>query len=164
MTRRSFALVAVVAAVVGTWGFAMRDQPAEKKPAPDKGKAEVMDADRAFAAAAAKDGLDGWMSFFADDAVRVDLGAKAHVGKAAVKEHDTPLFADPKKLLVWEPTDGGVFADGKTGYTTGKAQVVAKGDKPDPEKWTHAYITWWRKGDDGKWKVILDTGAALPKK
>lgn len=164
MSRRRFALVAVVTAAVGTWGLAMRDQPADKKPAPDKGKTEVMDADRAFAAAAAKDGLDGWMSYFADDAVRVDLGTKAHVGKAAVKEHDTELFADPKKQLVWEPTDGGVFADGKSGFTTGKAQVVAAGEKPDPAKWTHAYVTMWQKGDDGKWKVILDTGSALPKK
>jgi ketosteroid isomerase-like protein len=161
MSRPVAVFVVVVAA--GSWGFAMWQQPDAKKAGTDP-KAELMAADRAFAAAAADKGLDGWMSFFTDDAVRVDLGEKAHVGKAAVKEHDTELFADPKKLLVWEPTDGGAFADGKTGYTTGKAQMVTKGEKPDPTKWTHAYITWWRKGDDGRWKVILDTGAAIPAK
>jgi ketosteroid isomerase-like protein len=159
MPRRSIILLLLLAGFA-TWGFATRDQPAAKSDA----KAELMAADRAFAAAATKDGLNGWMSCFVDDAVRVDLGTKGHVGKAAVKEHDKELFADPKKQLVWEPTDGGAFADGKAGWTTGKAQVVTSGEKPDPAKWTHAYITWWRKGDDGKWKVILDTGAALPKR
>jgi ketosteroid isomerase-like protein len=163
MVRRTLAVVAVVVVTLAAWGVAVSQSPDAKKKEPDV-RAEVMAADRAFAAAAADKGLDGWMSFMADDAVRVDLGDKGHVGKAAVKEHDAELFADPKKLLVWEPADGGGFADGKTGFTTGKAQFVAPGDKPDPAKWTHAYITIWRKGDDGQWKVILDTGSALPKK
>lgn len=136
-------------------------EPAKKKE--DAVKAELLAADRAFATAAAEKGLDGWMSFYADDAVRVELGGKAHVGKAAVREFDKDLFADPKKVLVWEPTDGGGFADGKTGFTTGKAQVVAAGEKPDAAKWTHAYVTWWRKDSDGNWKVILDTGSAASK-
>lgn len=163
MSSRTTALGAVLAVTLTTWEIAVCQPTDAKKPVTDV-KAEVMAADRAFAAAAAKDGLDGWMSFMADDAVRVDLGEKGHVGKAAVKEHDTGLFADPKRLLVWEPTDGGAFADGKSGWTTGKAQVVTKGENPDPTKWALTYVTIWRKGDDGQWKVLLDTSAALPKK
>src|SRR5262249_35259456 len=107
----------------------------------------------------------GWMSFMADDAVRVvPLGGKAHIGKAAVKELDAALFADPKRKLVWEPTDAGGFADGKHGFTTGRWKAVARNDKGEETVvLTGAYVTWWRK-DDGRWKVILDTGAAAPPK
>ena len=157
-------VVALVAAICG-WALARPGQPALPSEAADA-KAELMDADRAFAKAAAEKGLDGWMSFMADDAVRIaPLGGKAHVGRAAVKELDAAIFADPKRKLVWEPTDGGAFADGRHGFTTGRSQVVARNDAGGEEVVrTGAYVTWWRKGDDGKWKVILDTGAQDPPK
>src|SRR5262245_7973291 len=159
------AIPAVVLAGLCGWAFAQRGEPTPKKAEADA-KAELMDADRAFAKASAEKGLDGWMSFMAEDAVRVaPLGGQAHAGKAAVKELDAALFADPKVKLVWEPTDAGAFADGKHGFTTGRAKRVARNDKGEEEvRWTGAYVTWWRKGDDGRWKVILDTGAADPPK
>ena len=60
--------------------------------------------------------------------------------------------------------DGGAFADGKHGFTTGRSRSVQMTDAGEEVRWTGAYVTWWRKGDDGKWKVILDTGAADPPK
>ena len=159
----TWGVVAVAAAVCG-WAFATSQQPPAAKAAPDA-KAELMDADRAFAKAAAEKGIDGWMSFMADDAVRVQpLGGNATVGKAAVRELDAAMFKDPKQKLLWEPTDGGAFADGKHGFTTGRSRSVLVTDKGEEVRWTGAYVTWWRKGDDGKWKVILDTGAADPPK
>jgi ketosteroid isomerase-like protein len=158
-------IVAAGAAAVCGWAFAASQQPPAAKAAPDA-KTELMDADRAFAKAAADKGLDGWMSFMADDAVRVQpLGGKAFVGKAAVRELDAEMFKDPKRKLVWEPTDGGAFADGKHGFTTGRYKVVVRTDDgKDEVRSTGAYVSWWRKGDDGQWKVILDTGAADPPK
>ena len=129
-------------------------------------KADLMNADLAFAKAAAEKGLDGWMSVMAEDVVRVaPIGGKAVIGTKAVRELDATLFADPKKKLVWEPTDGGAFADGNHGFTTGKAKIVAAGaDGTEETLWTGSYVTIWRKGADGTWKVILDTGAADPPK
>jgi ketosteroid isomerase-like protein len=147
------------------WALARQEKSDKPKAKPDA-KTQLMDADRAFAKATAEKGIDGWMSFMADDAVRIaPLGGKAHVGKAAVKELDAPMFADPKRKLLWEPTDGGAFADGKHGYTTGRSRAIVTNDKGEEETgWTGAYITWWRRSDDGTWKVILDTGAADPPK
>jgi ketosteroid isomerase-like protein len=124
----------------------------------------LKDADRKFAAAAGEKGLDGWMGFMAEDAVRVrKMGEKAAVGRAAVRKVDAAIFADPTKRLVWEPTDAGLFADGKTGYTTGRSQVVTTGaDGKEQVVWSGAYLTWWRKEADGSWKVILDTGVSDP--
>jgi ketosteroid isomerase-like protein len=97
----------------------------------------------------------------ADDAVRViPLGGKATVGKDAIRKADAPLFADPKNKLDWEPVDAGVFSDGKHGFTTGHARVVTAGKDKGP--WNIKYVTWWRRGEDGQWKVILDTGASEP--
>src|SRR5207253_2583641 len=101
------------------------------------------------------------------DAVRVSpLGGKAHVGTAAVRKLDAEMFADAKRKLAWEPADAGAFTDGKHGFTTGRYKALAKNDKGEDEvRGTGAYVTVWRKGDDGRWKVILDTGAPdAPKK
>jgi ketosteroid isomerase-like protein len=145
---------------------AAQNRRADPPPTAADVKDALTAADRAFAKASAEKGLDGWMSFMADDAVRVTpMGGKATVGKAAVKELDVKLFADPKKKLVWEPTDGGPFADPAYGWTTGKAKIVGPNDKGMSESiWTGSYVTVWHKGADGTWKVILDTGASDPPK
>ena len=130
----------------------------------DQTKAALLDADRAFAKATAERRLDGWMEFYADDAVRITpLGGKATIGRKAIRELDARLFADPSTRLVWEPTDGGAYPDGKVGFTTGKAKIVAKDAAGEDEvKFEGAYVTLWRKESSG-WKVILDTGAATTK-
>jgi ketosteroid isomerase-like protein len=150
---------------VGGWTVARAGRSYAAKAESDA-KGELMEADRAFAKAAADKGLDGWMSVFTDDAVRISpLGGKASAGKDAIRKLDASLFADPKRLLVWEPIDAGVFADGKHGFTTGRAKVNdrAAGDKAG-SPWPVKYVTFWRKGEDGRWKVILDTGASDPPK
>jgi ketosteroid isomerase-like protein len=157
MTRRRILfLSSAVCVVIGT--AIGRAEPSGARD-PDV-KKQLIDADRAFAKAAADKGLDGWMSYFAEDAVRISpLGGPAAIGKAAIRKLDARLFADPKLQLVWEPIDAGVFADGKHGFTTGRAKVVTRGADKDTCPWTVKYVTWWRK-DDGVWKVILDTGAS----
>jgi ketosteroid isomerase-like protein len=165
MSRRL--IVAVAAAVlVGVCGWAVAGRTTPPPTAEPDAKRELMDADLAFAKATAEKGIDGWMSFMADDAVRIaPLGGKAHVGKAAVRELDAKMFADPNRKLLWEPTDGGAFADGSHGFTTGRSRVVVKSaDGKEEVRSTGNYVTWWRKGPDGRWKVILDTGATDPPK
>lgn len=162
MSNRLF--LAALVLILGGWAMARPEKPESPKNPPDA-EADLMDADRAFGKAAAEKGLDGWMGFMADDAVRVvPLGGKATTGNAEVRKLDATIFADPKRKLVWEPTDGGAFADGKHGFTSGKWKLIARNDKGEEEVLrTGAYVTWWRKGDDG-WKVILDTGAPDPPK
>ena len=140
----------LVAAVAASFAIGERSDK-------DALKTALMDADRAFAKATAERRLDGWMEFYTDDAVRITpLGGKATIGRKAIRELDKSLFADADTRLVWEPTDGGAYPDGKLGFTTGKAKILAKDDKVLFEG---AYITLWRKDANG-WKVILDTGAS----
>ena len=125
---------------------------------------DLLNADREFTRATAERGLDGWVSFFTADAVRLPkIGDKMVKGIAEVRKADASLFADPNRKLVWEPTDAHLFADGKSGVTTGRFKVVVK-DAAGSEKIvaTGSYVTGWRKEPDGRWKVNFDTGTADP--
>jgi ketosteroid isomerase-like protein len=126
--------------------------------AAEKSEDGLMAADRAFAQATAKDRLDGWMHFFADDAVKFVFKGPLVRGKAAVRAADAPQFENTAVSLVWEPTDAGLFADGNTGFTRGDYRVVQKGDSGGETILSSGtYLTMWRHEDNG-WKVILDTG------
>ena len=130
----------------------------------DDAAKELVNADREFARAASERGLDGWVSFFTADAVRLPkIGDKMVKGVAGVRKVDAALFADPNRKLVWEPTDAHMFADGKSGVTTGRFKVILK-DAAGSERIvaTGSYITGWRKEADGRWKVSLDTGTSDP--
>ena len=45
---------------------------------------------------------------------------------SAVRKLDAEMFKDPKRKLVWEPTGGGAFADGRHGYTTGTSKMLVR--------------------------------------
>ena len=154
---RAVRRLALVAAALALGGCAARP------PAPDPAaaRAALMEADRAFAAASAARGLDGWMEAYAADAVRLRLGEPAVRGRDAIRAFDAPIFADPDVRLEWTPTDGGAFADGRHGFTTGTSVMVGTGTPPDT-LWRGRYVTLWRLEPDGRWRVLLDTGADAP--
>lgn len=158
-TWLAVALVSVL--LVGLGALAAKEA---KDREAEKARAELMDADRAFAAAAKARGIDGWMEFMTADAARLPrLGAEAVRGAEAIRKADTPLFADPKRRLTWEPKDAGLFADGRHGFTTGNYRVLRTRDDGSEEvAGRGSYVTWWRKEPSGKWRVILDTGAPEP--
>ena len=138
--------------------------PAARAQDGEAGRAEVMAADRAFAAAARERGLDGWMEWMAADAARLPrMGAAGIRGLDAIRASDAGIFADPSLRLAWEPTDGGVFSDARLGFTTGRYQLLQKAtDGRESAVAQGAYVTFWRREADGRWRVILDTGAPDP--
>ncbi len=88
---------------------------------------ELMETDRAFARATAERGLDGWVSYFTEDAARVVLDGRIARGHEGIRGLDGPNFADPSIRLTWEPTDAGLFAAGDHGFTRGTYRVVRVG-------------------------------------
>src|SRR5215217_3700279 len=135
--------------------------PPRAAPAPgaEGGRAEVMAADRAFAAAATARGLEGWLEWMAADAARLPrMGGGAVRGLDEIRRSDAGIFATPGTRLAWDPTDGGVFADGSHGFTTGRYQLLRKGaDGTESVLGQGAYLTLWRREPDGRWRVLLDT-------
>lgn len=123
---------------------------------------QLMAADRAFAVAAAARGLEGWMSFMASDAVRLGRMANPVRGTDAIRKADAGTFADPALRLEWTPTDAGVF-DRHLGWTVGRYEIVRRGGGGSASVLGRGrYITIWRRAADGRWLVVLDTGAPDP--
>lgn len=117
----------------------------------------LLAADRAFAAATAERGLDGWIEGFADDAVRILPGDEPVRGPRAISDHDAGLFADPDVELFWEPEHAGYLGGGRSfGFTTGRYRLLDGDGRPLSEG---RYLTLWTKTGDG-WRVALDAQLA----
>lgn len=118
--------------------------------------------ERAFAAATAELGVrDGFLSFFADDAVQIRRDGKPTLVPAREALAKQPLPKLPiANRLIWEPYTGHISVDGTLGWLTGgfvslnQAQqtVVAQG----------AYFSVWKRQSDGTYRVWLDEGISLP--
>jgi ketosteroid isomerase-like protein len=121
--------------------------------------AALMQADRDFATATHARGIDGWMSFFARDAIRIPYGRGEIVkGYEAVRRFDEPGIADTTVTLNWEPTDAYVFRGGTLASTTGTYSAISrKTAEAGKELGRGRYTTIWRL-ENGRWLVIMDTG------
>jgi ketosteroid isomerase-like protein len=125
-------------------------------------ESSLMQADRDFAVATHARGIDGWMSFYAPDAIRIRYRGDMVKGFDEIRKFDSPHISDTTTVLNWEPTDAHVFRGGDVGSTTGKYWAVSRAG-PDAGKETgHGrYVTMWRR-DGGRWLVIMDTGYPEP--
>ncbi|HEX9704269.1 MAG TPA: nuclear transport factor 2 family protein [Gemmatimonadales bacterium] len=120
-------------------------------------RAALMEADRAFAAATARERVEGWVRFFAPDGAMFRPGGLA-TGHTAVRERMTPAFADTSFTLSWEPTEAHVAASGDLGYTIGRYESRRRAATGGVTTATGSYLTVWKKQPDGTWKVAADIG------
>ena len=121
-------------------------------------RAELLDADRAFARDTAARGLDGWMSWFAEDA---QLNHRTGVikGKPALRAHYGKVIGQPGVAVTWKPLYAEASQDATLGYTVGEAEWTTTGKDGKVEKSVGHYLTVWRKMKDGSWKVVTDLGS-----
>jgi hypothetical protein len=120
-------------------------------------------AERAFAAATAEIGVrDGFLTFFAEDAVSISAGAAgATVGRARDGLRKMPVPRLPlASKLIWEPFTGLVSKDGTLGWLTGAFVAVDQLTQQTRRK--GAYFSVWKLQGDGTWRVWLDEGVSLP--
>ena len=122
----------------------------------------LVKADRDFAVATHTRGIDGWMSFYAPDAIRIRYRGNMVKGSDAIRAFDLPGISDTTTTLNWEPTDSHVFRGGETGSTTGRYWVVSRKTGEAGKQLNHGrYVTMWRRDGD-RWLVIMDTGYPEP--
>jgi ketosteroid isomerase-like protein len=114
--------------------------------------AEVSAAEVAFAKTMADRRLDRFSEFIAEDAVF--HGATLRVGRDAIVEKWRPLFEKPQAPFSWAPDLVTVAADGRSALSTGPVRD-AQG------RVTSRYMTIWRKGADGRWRVAVDQGVDI---
>lgn len=119
---------------------------------------EIKKADLDFCEATKAKRLDGWMSYFADDAVAFPAGKPLISGKEELRTFYARMFEDPSLEIHWKPVRADAAASGDLGYTIGTAEFRTK-DKDGkilirPGK----YLTVWKRQADGTWKVAADLG------
>jgi ketosteroid isomerase-like protein len=122
----------------------------------------LMQADRDFATATHARGIDGWMSFYAPDAIRIRYRGNMVKGSDAIRAFDLPGISDTTTTLNWEPSDSHVFRGGEIGSTTGRYSVISRKSADSGKELSHGrYVTMWRRRGD-RWLVIMDTGYPEP--
>jgi ketosteroid isomerase-like protein len=122
----------------------------------------LMQADRDFATATHARGIDGWMSFYAPDAIRIRYRGNMVKGSDAIRAFDLPGISDTTTTLNWEPSDSHVFRGGEIGSTTGRYSVISRKSGDSGKELSHGrYVTMWRRNGD-RWLVIMDTGYPEP--
>ena len=110
--------------------------------------APVVQAERAFASAAAAEGIGpAFRRFVAPDAI---LFAPDPAPAAS------RLDNDPPGTLEWRPLFAGIALSGDLGFTTGPWR--SGGDRPRHGQ----YFTIWKKQPDGTWRWFLDHGISTP--
>jgi ketosteroid isomerase-like protein len=125
---------------------------------------ELLDADREFLRETIDRGLEGWSSFFTEDALRVDLHGETVVGLEAIRAADAALFEPGGLRLRWEPREAVAFDTRTSGMTRGRYELIREQPGADgrPEVvGAGSYMTLWRR-ENGRLKVYLDTGAPDP--
>ena len=127
-----------------------------------QGEEALMRADREFASAVAARGLDGWMEWFTEDAVRIQWRDPSVRGLEAIRKFDAQLFSDPSTTLHWEPVEAGLYRGGQLGWTRGRSELRQRAGGTTHVLFRGSYLTIWRLEPSGEWKVILDTGTADP--
>lgn len=127
-------------------------------PEPSAVAAELLAADRAFAAAAERTSpAAGLAPMLASNVVmRVPGGFAKGRDSALAAIRANPATGDTGARLGWTPVRVGVSADGQQGFTLGYATVRAVDGSITPAK----YLTYWVKGPDGWRAAVYGRGRA----
>ena len=135
---------------------------AAPKSTAEANKQALIRAEADFEKARAEKGLEGWLSFFADDTVDLSQGLPIANGKEEMRKRLSPHW-DKSVVLKWQPVRVDVSQSGDLGYTAGNWQIPVL-DRRSTKRVliTGKYLTIWKKQRDGSWKVEADMGNQDP--
>lgn len=121
-------------------------------------EAELVEADRRFAASVRRSGLGAWITAFAPSG-RVITDGQSYIGPEGVRRAMLPVYADTTFSITWDPNYAEVAASGDLGYTVGRYERRSRAEGETVVN-TGTYLTVWRRQEDGSWKVKADIGNA----
>jgi len=120
----------------------------------------LFDLERRFAQSVAQGGGKAFATWFADDAVVLNNGKPAILGRGNIASQTN---WDPKLYqLIWTPQGAQMLPSNDAGFTWGHYEGHAKDRNGQPIVTTGRYITLWKKTSDGSWKVTMDASADEP--
>jgi ketosteroid isomerase-like protein len=130
------------------------------QPTLSPGVLQLMELEGRFAQAVAAGGGKAFASWFADDAVTLNNGKPAVLGRTAIA---AAAQWDPKTYqLTWVPQGAQMGPSNDMGFTWGHYEGRSKDKNGQPVILSGRYFTVWKKMPDGTWKVALDASANEP--
>jgi ketosteroid isomerase-like protein len=118
--------------------------------------------EKAFEAATATHGAEGWVSYFNDSSASFRPGQLIQIGQEAERRAITTVLSDSTTRLEWKPTNSVMAQSGDLGYTYGYYRLRGRDAKGKVQAQTGAYVTIWRRLPDSGWKVAVDIGSPGP--
>ena len=118
--------------------------------------AAIMRADSAWDRASEANSVEGWLSFYSEDAIMMPPGEKICKDKASREASIKNMFAILGVSLRFQSTKIEVSRIGDLGYATGVYQWKSKDAKGKNYYETGKYCETWKKQADGNWKCIVD--------
>lgn len=122
----------------------------------------LLERDAEFDRVTAEKGLEGFLSFLADDAAFFPADGHISEGADGARAIWSGLLTKPGVSIRWKPVKAELARSGELGYTYGTyilRQTVPGGQVTES---FGKYVTIWRKGPDGAWKVAADIGTPSP--
>jgi ketosteroid isomerase-like protein len=130
------------------------------QPALSPGVLMLMELEGKFAQSVAAGGGKAFATWFADDAVTLNNGRPAVLGRASI---GAEANWDPKVYqLTWTPQGAQMGPSGDMGFTWGHYEGRSTDKNGQPVVTSGRYFTVWKKTADGSWKVALDASANEP--
>ena len=111
----------------------------------------LMQADQDFSNLSKAKGVKTAFLQYIDDSAVLLLPDHYPVTGRAAKEYYEKQEGAPE--LTWAPQSAVIAASGELGYTYGLWTLTAKDTTLQG-----TYVTIWKKGKDGAWKFVLDSG------
>ena len=130
------------------------------RPAMSPGVLFLFELERKFAAAVAVGGGKAFAGWFADDAVTLNNGKAAVLGRGNIAAQTN--WSAAAYQLTWTPEGGQMMPSNDAGYTWGRYEGRAKDQQGEAVVTSGRYITLWKKTVNGEWKVALDASANEP--
>jgi ketosteroid isomerase-like protein len=127
------------------------------QPQISSGVLTLMELEGRFAQAVATGGGKAFSSWFADDAVTLNNGRPAVLGRASIA---AAANWDPKVYqLTWVPQGAQMGPSNDMGFTWGHYEGRSTDKNGQPVVTSGRYFTVWKKLPDGNWKVALDASS-----
>lgn len=142
------------AAVLCLGGLARAaDAPGVTTHGPKAAADEIIAAEHGYSALFSSKGMAAGFSDFLDpkDGMAFEGGPKPLHAETLAK-----VLAADKGVLSWEPREVFASKGGDMGASWGRFQSATPEGKVVA---TGTYVTVWRKGEDGKWRALMDIGA-----
>ena len=115
----------------------------------------LMEADRAFSGTVMD--ADAFLAYLASEVHFLPPDQPRLQGPDAFRESLEQILQLPGAKLTWGPDLAEVSEGGDLGYTIGSFQLTMDGPDGAPVTRVGKYVTLWKRGEGGGWKVVGDT-------